>query len=1329
MAADNPRVLSALHIDEFERVYPGRLQQHHGFRRPVIREAVREYLRCGMRFPGWLLVLALGPCASLSVGEDWPTYMHDNARSGRTSEHLELPLSPLWVYRPRRPPQCAWPAPARDYPHRVAYDHAFQAVMTEGAVFFGSSADNKVHCLDAETGGERWSAFTSAPVRLAPTVFEGRVLAGSDDGWVYCFDAETGGCLWKRRGAPSDRCVLGAGRMMSPWPVRTGVLVERGLAYFAAGLFPAEGVHLYAVRADSGEVVWENDTCGQMFVDLPHKWAEGLDGLSPQGFLLASAHRLYVPTGRSVPAAFDIRDGKFLFWRSGTKYAGGVTSRLHGEWLINGTARMTAYDARTGESRFPFFPGGGLIVTDETAYALSKTEIVATDQSTYPALSRKEFDARAAIHHAKMWRRNYAGTIAARQKRRRETGVTEPSAEELKMAEEIVKLGKQLEAGETSLKEATEAMPNSIRWRTACSGGGGLIMAGGTLYAGSANEVSAVDAATGKRLWTAPVDGTAYGLAVAGGRLVVSTDTGAIHCFGSTAKARKPPPAVERATVAQPYATDDLTPVYARAAERIIKETGVTRGYCLALGCGEGRLAYELVKRSELVVYGIDDDVAAVERGREALDEAGLHGARITLQHGARDHLPYANYFANLIVSDRVLTTGRPYGPAAELFRVLKPCGGIVYVGQPAEMPETLATLDGAVLKEWLAGLVADVTDDGDGVWARLRRGTLPGGGAWTHQYGDAANTGNSGDQRVRPPFGVLWFGRPGPAKMLDHHLQGPAPLAVGGRMFVQGHERMMAVDSYNGVLLWERQLPGARRTYLTFQAGNLAASRESLFVATGSKCLRLDPATGRTLAAYPVAAAADGKERYWGYVAFSAGRLIGTGSPGLGRCNSHCIFSLAPDTGQVQWVRPASHIPHSAVAVGAGKVFFIEREQALLSGAPRRPENLLALDATTGKVCWQKSVVPPDFKESARRRSLIHTDGKLLVHWGYGPEGLMAVADDDGGALWAAGYGDRRRPVVIGHTVYWEPWALDTRTGKPLKTANPITGRLKPWRMTRAYGCGNISGAPNCLFFRSGTVGFYDLQADRGVSNWGGMRPGCYLNVISADGLVLAPEGSAFCRCSYPIQTTVVLEPTTRHEDWSVFVAYGPLVPVERLALNLGAPGDKRASDGALWFGYPRPKGQVLKPMELEVAEQVYPDMGYYRRNSDRVAIRNTDRPWIYASGCRGLKRFDLMLVGENDKPRLYSVRLGFADPDNDRAGVRAFDIGLQGKLVRRAFDIVEAAGGRDRCVVGTFEGIEVRGRLVIELTSSFREPSSRQAPVISSIELIHQPRVARGE
>ncbi len=83
-------------------------------------------------------------CFQGAVAEDWPTYMHDNHRSGVTSEQLDVPLAERWAYHTNRTPQPAWAeTPARyaiwqgllgDYDSRVAYDLAYQVAVVGDSV-------------------------------------------------------------------------------------------------------------------------------------------------------------------------------------------------------------------------------------------------------------------------------------------------------------------------------------------------------------------------------------------------------------------------------------------------------------------------------------------------------------------------------------------------------------------------------------------------------------------------------------------------------------------------------------------------------------------------------------------------------------------------------------------------------------------------------------------------------------------------------------------------------------------------------------------------------------------------------------------------------------------------------------------------------------------------------------------------------------------------------------------------------------------------------------------------------------------------------------------
>ena len=61
-------------------------------------------LQCGV------LLFALAAHA-----EDWPTFMHDRARSGVSGETLAFPLNATWSYTPPAEPVHAWPSPQAGY--------------------------------------------------------------------------------------------------------------------------------------------------------------------------------------------------------------------------------------------------------------------------------------------------------------------------------------------------------------------------------------------------------------------------------------------------------------------------------------------------------------------------------------------------------------------------------------------------------------------------------------------------------------------------------------------------------------------------------------------------------------------------------------------------------------------------------------------------------------------------------------------------------------------------------------------------------------------------------------------------------------------------------------------------------------------------------------------------------------------------------------------------------------------------------------------------------------------------------------------------------------
>ena len=66
----------------------------------------------------------------------------------------------------------------------------------------------------------------------------------------------------------------------------------------------AVGRHLSCARSmpRRAKSVWRNDEAGKIYMAQPHGGAMAESGVSPQGYLVATADQLLVPTGRAVPA-------------------------------------------------------------------------------------------------------------------------------------------------------------------------------------------------------------------------------------------------------------------------------------------------------------------------------------------------------------------------------------------------------------------------------------------------------------------------------------------------------------------------------------------------------------------------------------------------------------------------------------------------------------------------------------------------------------------------------------------------------------------------------------------------------------------------------------------------------------------------------------------------------------------------------------------------------------------------------------------------------------------------------------------------------------------
>jgi len=1010
-----------------------------------------ENLRCVV-----LAVLAwcCGVAGGRAAADDWPTYRGDGHRSGYTAETLPAKLSLRWTYRSRHAPCPAWSG--RDT--RMPFDRAYHAVIADETLFFGSSADGKVYALDVGTGKPRWSLFTGGPVRLAPAVSGGRVYVASDDGLLYCLAAEDGQPVWKLRGGPDRSMVLGNDRITSRWPARGGPVIADGVVYFAAGIWPSEGIFIYAVDTATGKVLWCNDTSGSIYMGQPHGGANAKSGVSALGNLALAGDLLLVPTGRAVPAAFRRADGEFVYFhlQANTMF-GGSEMTVADDVFFNG---KTVFDVPSGARR-------------DDIRATPPGLIVAVPDGLI-------------LWHAGMVRASRWTEVEARDRK-----------------------GNAIRA-----KRLQEVWSAAVPY-----GGTSLVVAGQTaVSAGQGPEghgVCTLDVASKEPVWFEKVDGVPWGLSVASGRLFVSTERGTIYCFDAA------PTETPQVITPEPDALAPADPVvFDQAAQEILDRTGVTQGYCLDLACGSGALAHALARKSQLNIYAIDPDPKNVELARRRFDAAGLYGVRVTVHQGDPARTGYPNYFANLVVSGRSVAEGASRGLDEEVDRVLRPYGGVACLGKPGSMKTTV-------------------------------RGPLEGAGFWTHQYCDPANTNCSTDTLVKGPLGMLWFTDLN-FQMPSRHGRGRAPLLLDGRLFIQGVHGVLCVDAYNGRKLWEYPLSGVQAVYdgehlmgTSGTGSNFCVTDGGVYVHTGRKCLRLDPVTGELLAEFDAPDEPGARPGTWGVIACVGDTLFGTlantehtvtyrygkGDMSTQFTESMLLFAMDAKAGRLKWrYRPEASIRHNAIAIGGGRVHLIDRPIALgdrhkeqRRGVPdpgdvHPPGTLVALDATDGSLLWKSDddIFGTVLVLSEEHDTLLmcYQDWRFKLASELG--GRMAAFDArNGRRRWDVKAACVTRPILNGRTIYMQPGAWDL-----------LTGEQKDFTFERSYGCGILAGSRHMMVYRSATLGYTDLLGHYGTENYGGIRPGCWINTLPAGGLVLMPDATDRCTCSYLIKASIALQP-----------------------------------------------------------------------------------------------------------------------------------------------------------------------------------------------------------
>jgi len=177
---------------------------------------------------------------------DWPTFRHDNQRSGCVDTAVPTRLSHAWKAQ---------------LPGRVS-----QPCVAGGRLFVAAIDEHTVYALDANSGEALWSHTAGGRVDSPPTIYNGMAIFGCADGYVYALRADDGRLVWRFRAAPIDERLMSYEQIESVWPLSGSVLIQddpatgKAVLYCVAGrnMFVDGGLRMLLLDPETGNLIREN---------------------------------------------------------------------------------------------------------------------------------------------------------------------------------------------------------------------------------------------------------------------------------------------------------------------------------------------------------------------------------------------------------------------------------------------------------------------------------------------------------------------------------------------------------------------------------------------------------------------------------------------------------------------------------------------------------------------------------------------------------------------------------------------------------------------------------------------------------------------------------------------------------------------------------------------------------------------------------------------------------------------------------------------------------------------------------------------------------------
>lgn len=1205
---------------------------------------------------------------------DWPMWRFNYNRSASTPEQLADKLYLQWQikYSPRTP---VWDDPLNQ--NLMQFDRIFEPIVADNKIFLGFNDQDKVIALDINSGKELWHYYADGPVRLPLASNKGNIYFTSDDGYCYCLNADNGSLVWKLSLAPASNKLLGNKRLISMWPARGGIVIKDNIIYTAASIFPMMGTFIYAINADTGEIIWKNEGTGSNYILQPHRSPAFAD-VAPQGAFTISGDRLLVAGGRSVPAAFDLLTGEELYYMlAASGKTGGAFTCSNDEVFFNHHRdRMTyMYDSGTGDIIKK--DAGDYPVVDKSGVYFSGNKIVASHLNDTNSLETMwESDVSATNDLIKagdcLYAADSTGITAIKIKNNNPEKiwnyVTDKSIERLVASNgkliavsvdgDILVFGDKPVSNILNVDNSNpvvrgkSSLADEIIRSTGISSGYGVVF--GTK---DIELLKSLVSGTTLKLVAFERDPSRINfLREYFDQLDVKADRLSFLDFDENISFL--PKYFSSLTI-----IDD--PIYLNDNDRDILKAiyESTRPYDGRIWINvAGRTQKSLIKTlSELDLYGAD---ITIEKKYAMISKTGP-------LKGAADWTHNYGNIANTVKSDD---------------EMVKAPLGILWFGGNSNMDvlprhghgPSEQVIDGRLLIQGINSISARDVYTGRLIWKKefenLKEDT------WLVYYDETYDELNPLDTKYN-----------------QVHLPGAN---ARGTNFIATKEYVYTIEGTNCHLLDIK----TGELIKTISTGD-QNTQELGYIGVYDNLLIL----GNNFTEYPTITIEGDKperERFVDFDLTASKELII-----LDRYSGEKLWSINSRYGFI----------HNSVIVGDGVLFCLDKlpqnlETKLRRRGEKLPEGsrLLYLDIKTGKKIYEETenIFGSWLGYSSEYKLLLQANrpsGDMLT----GEEGrrMIVYKAMTKELLWDKAVTYSNPPIISGSKIYTNGEGFSLLTGEPLFEKDVLTGEDIKWNFKREYGCGYVVASEHLLTFRSASAGFINLDVFEGTGSLGGFKAGCSANLIVANGVLNSPDYTRTCQCPYQNQTSLAFINMPWMNYWTNSNYKWSGKQIKQLGLNLNAPGDRTSDNNILWLEFPNVAGASPEiPVIIDTVD-------YYVIRKDPISVDSDNTPWICASSIGGIRAMEITLSKEEVvADATYRVNLYFSEPEKMLKGERVFDISIQDNKVLENFDIISEAGREDKEIVKSFTGITASNTLTIKMIPKHGNT------ILSGIELIQE-------